>query len=70
MCSDPRLPLQIRSSRCDESAEPTGFVEDMPLIPLEPDDAESDAPNASVTLTGVTVSGSDREQILEALKDS
>lgn len=41
----------------------------MSLVPLDPDetDAEDDA-RAQVPLTGIDVSGNDREQILEALR--
>ena len=39
----------------------------MQLIPLDPDDTEADEDN-EVTLTGVEVSGGDREQILQALR--
>jgi hypothetical protein len=40
----------------------------MPLIPFEPDDAETDEHTPEVTLTGIEVSGGDREQILQALR--
>jgi hypothetical protein len=39
----------------------------MQLIPFEPDD-DPDANDAPVTLTGIDVSGGDREQILQALR--
>ena len=38
----------------------------MPLLPLNDDTDTNDA--APVTLTGIDVSGADREQILEALR--
>ncbi len=40
----------------------------MPLIPFDPDDADAEDEDADVTLTGIEVSGGDREQILEALR--
>jgi len=40
----------------------------MPLIPFNPDDADAENENADVTLTGIEVSGGNREQILEALR--
>lgn len=39
----------------------------MPLLPSNPDETEKDE-DASLTLTGIEVTGGDREQILEALK--
>ncbi|PQJ33719.1 hypothetical protein BSZ35_03080 [Salinibacter sp. 10B] len=39
----------------------------MPLLPLDGDHASTDEEDAPVTLTGIDVSGGDREQILEAL---
>lgn len=48
-----------------ELPEPT-----MPLMPLNSDDSSEDgnSSDAPVTLTGIDVSGGDREQILEALQ--
>jgi hypothetical protein len=39
----------------------------MPLFPLDRDESEADS-DAPVTLTGIEVSGGDREQVLEALR--
>jgi hypothetical protein len=39
----------------------------MPLIPHDPDEADTNH-GPEVTLTGIEVSGGDREQILEALR--
>lgn len=39
----------------------------MQLIPFNPDDTE-ESEDAEITLTGIEVSGGDREQILEALR--
>lgn len=43
------------------------FCAPMQLIPFEPDDTEADE-GAEITLTGIEVSGGDREQILQALR--
>lgn len=40
----------------------------MQLLPPNPDEKNSDDTSAKVTLTGIEVSGGDREQILEALR--
>jgi hypothetical protein len=40
----------------------------MPLMPLDADDTDADDDPDAVTLTGIDVSGGDREQILEALR--
>lgn len=40
----------------------------MPLIPFDSSGPESDEPEPPVLLTGVSVSTSDREQILDALR--
>jgi hypothetical protein len=40
----------------------------MPLIPFEPDDPETDEHDAEVELTGIEVSGGNREQVLQALR--
>lgn len=39
----------------------------MSLVPLDPDETDDDG-DAEVPLTGIEVSGSDREQILQALR--
>lgn len=39
----------------------------MPLLPLDSDDTDTDD-DAPVTLTGIDVTGTDREQLLEALR--
>ncbi len=39
----------------------------MPLLPLDSDDTDTDD-ETPVTLTGIEVTGTDREQILEALR--
>lgn len=39
----------------------------MPLLPLDSDDTNTDA-DPPVTLTGIEVTGGDRDQILEALR--